>query len=328
MTAPAGMLQNNQISPGCYSLYGITVLSTMQLDCLRETPPGCASTELYDAPASIFRTAVPDTPLPSLPERWFRHVTLPDGTDYLRWSKLFEFLISPDGRRIACHALNDVSAETFQAYLVSQTLSFALIKQGIEPLHATVVVIGKQAVAFLGDCAYGKSSLGAAFVQAGHRLLTDDVLVTSHDAGQRHRTFAHPGPARIKLFPGIAAHLLGRHRPGVSMNPATRKLILPLTSSEHCTTAVPLAAIYVLRAPTSHPAPSKVVIRTLSPRQACLKLIANTFNTIITKPARLARQLAWAARMAGVVPVKSLSYPRRLTHISAVLTAIQKDLAQ
>jgi hypothetical protein len=241
---------------------------------------------------------------------------------------LFEFLISADGRRIAYHALTHGSRETLQTYLVSQTLSFALIKQGLEPLHATVVLIGEQAVAFLGTCGHGKSSLGAAFLQAGNRLLTDDLLVTSHVPGRPNVILAHPGPPRIKLFPKISVRLFGAGRSGAQMNPHTRKMILPLAHHEHCTKAVPLRACYVLQPPITRYSPALVTIGPLSPRQACLELIASTFNTIITEPARLARQFAWAAQLASAVPVKSLSYPRRLAHIPAVVVAIHKDLAR
>ncbi len=326
--ATTGLQRKRPAVPRQYHLYGITVRSTVPLDCPISAAPGRAGIELSEAPPSVFHDAVSANFSTMTDERWFRHIALPDGTDYLRWSKLFEFLISPDGRRIACHSLSGVSSETFQTYLVSQTLSCALLKQGIESLHATVVVIQDQAVAFLGDCGYGKSSLGAAFLRTGHAILTDDMLVTSMPDQHQPIVLAHPGPPRIKLFPKIAKTLLGRRRSGTPMNPGTTKLILPLSDREHCGQAVPLRALYVLRSPASRRALKHIAIRSLTQRQACLALIANTFNTVITEPPRPERQFNWAARLAGVVPVKSLSYPRRLSHIPAVVAAIHKDLAR
>jgi len=327
MIATIDLQRENPTTSRHYHVYGITVRSAMPLDCPVGTAPGHAGIELSESPPSMFHNAIHGK-LPTVSEEcWFRHVALPDGADYLCWSKLFEFLISPDGRRITCHALNGVSQETFQTYLVSQVLSCALLKQGIESLHATVVVIQGRAVAFLGDCGYGKSSLGAACLRAGHAVLTDDMLVTSVPDQQQPFVVAHPGPPRIKLFPKIARTLLGRHRSGTPMNPGTTKLIIPLSPREHCGQAVPLRALYILRPPNSRRALKHVTIRPLTQRQACLKLIANTFNTIMTEPARLAQQFTWAARLAGAVPVKSLSYPRSLADIPAVLAAIHKDLA-
>ena len=313
--------------PYRHHLYGIHVQSTMLLDCPLSTRSGPADIELCEAPTSQFNHVPPQQRRPSDTDDWFFRTPLPDGSDYLRWSGLFEFLISVDGRRITYHALTHGSRETLQTYLVSQTLSFALLKQGIESLHATVVVIQGQAVAFLGDCGYGKSSLGAAFLRAGHALLTDDMLVTSMPDQHQPIVLAHPGPPRIKLFPKIAKTLLGR-RSGTPMNPGTTKLILPLSDREHCGQAVPLRALYVLRSPASRRALKHIAIRSLTQRQACLALIANTFNTVIAEPPRPERQFNWAARLAGVVPVKSLSYPRRLAHLPAVVAAIHKDLAR
>ena len=85
--------------------------------------------------------------------------------------------------------------------MLGQALSFALVRQGFEPLHATVVVVDDHAVAFLGGNAFGKSSLAACFLEAGYRLLTDDLLILRESSD---RILAYPGPPRIKLFPKIA----------------------------------------------------------------------------------------------------------------------------
>ena len=58
------------------------------------------------------------------------------------------------------------------------------MKSGFEPLHATVVVVSGEAVAFLGESGYGKSSLAASFLDSGHQLLTDDLLILRASAGR------------------------------------------------------------------------------------------------------------------------------------------------
>jgi hypothetical protein len=200
-----------------------------------------------------------------------------------------------------------------------------LLKQGIEPLHATVVVVDDHAVAFLGDSGYGKSSLGAAFLRAGHRLLTDDLLVITEN---KRRFIAHPGPPRIKLFPEIAKTLLGEQTTGTPMNPTTTKLVIPLSSRQSTQTAMPLRAIYVLRPPSPRARGKKITIRSFPQREACLALVANTYNTVLKEPDRLAQQFDLAARLASNIPVKALSYPRTLARLPAVLEAIRADLAQ
>ena len=182
-----------------YRLYGVHVQSSIPLACPIGIAPSMADVSIHEAPPEYFAHAVQQHPEERATDDWFHRITLPDGSDYLRWTGLFEFLVSPDGRRIAYHALKHASQETFQTYLVSQALSFALIKQGLEPLHATVVVIGEQAVALLGTCGLGKSSLGTAFLQIGCRLLTDDLLVTSRTPGRPDWPWIWPAIHRVRV---------------------------------------------------------------------------------------------------------------------------------
>lgn len=306
-----------------YRVYGVCLRSHWPLPCPEGRGSSLAEVELCDARSALFSEALRGAALRADGEDWFQHRRLPDVSDYLRWSGLFEFLVSPDGRRIACHPLNGTSREAFCTYLLGQVLSFALLRQGIEPLHSTAVVIDGGAVGFIGDCGYGKSSLGAAFLQAGYPLLTDDLLVLKEDG---HGFLAYPGPPRIKLFPGIAKALLGDRVTGTPMNPQTPKLVIPLGPHQAAHTALPLRAIYVLRPPTPGSERMRVTIRSLSQRRACLELIASTFNLVVREPARLQRQLDLAARLASRIPVKSLSFPRRLARLPAVREAVLSDV--
>lgn len=303
-----------------YRVYGLSLRSRGVLPCPEGVGPALAEIELVDAPAALFGKVVAQ---PNDGD-WFHYRRLSDGSNYLRWSGLFEFLVSPDGRRIACHALDQASREAFHTYLLGQVLSFALLEHGIEPLHSTAVVVDGEAVGFIGDCGYGKSSLGAAFLQAGHRLLTDDLLVVKEE---RNGFLAYPGLPRIKLFPHIARRLFGGRLTGAPMNNFTPKLVIPLKQNRMARLgAVPLKAIYVLRPPGESPRNGRISIRVLSPRRAFLELVKNTFNPVIVEPWRLKRQFALAAQLTSRVPVKSLSFPRSLARLAAVREAIRSDL--
>jgi hypothetical protein len=284
--------------------------------------------DLSGAPAGFFARAAPSRPGAALGDRdWFHYRRLADGSEYLRWSGLAEFLVSADGRRVACRPFAGTAREAFHAYLLGQVLSFALLKQGMEPLHATCVTVDGGAIGFLGDCGSGKSTLGAAFLRAGHGLVTDDLLVVE----ERGTAFlAHPGFPRIKLFPGIGRRLLGRRAAGTSMNRFTPKLVIPLR--DHPTTrsrrATPLTALYVLARPPAGARAGRIMIRPLAPRRAFVELIRNTFNPVVGHRARLKRQFELAARIARRVPVRRLAFPRAVSRLDAVRAAIRADLAR
>lgn len=258
---------------------------------------------------------------------WFHSHRLADGSRYLRWAGLFEFLISPDGGRILYHRLQQASRESFDVYLLGQVLSFSLLARGIEPLHGTVAVINGGAVAFLGDCGSGKSTLGAALLARGFPILTDDVIALV----RRGRSWAvHPGIPRLKLFPSVARRLLGCGNPGrARMNPGTSKLVLPLLEGQTTSRPVPLKAVYVLCGPRRRGVrgSGSPRITRLSGPQAFLEVVRAAFNLLVLERDRLAGQFAFAASLAAGVPIRRLTYARRLSTLPAVCDAVLADLA-
>ena len=316
----------SQMSPCCYRLYGLLLRSVLPQPALAFAGSGIAVVEIFHGSASVFSRARREARIRLDEGKWFAHGRLSDDSDYLRWSGLFEFLVSADGHRIACRAFKGASQESFQTYLAGHVISFALLRQGIEPLHSTTVVIDGEAVAFLGDCGFGKSSLGAVFLHGGYRLLTDDLLVLKEEGDQ---FMAYPGPPRIKLFPEIARSVLGERVTGIPMNDQTSKLVIPLGQNEAVLpqSAFPLKAIYVLTPPSPNSPSHRITIRTLSPRRAFVELIKNTFNHLVVEPGRLKCQFVLATRLTTRVPIASLSYPRALKHLPDVRQAILANLS-
>jgi len=319
----------NERAPGkVYQVYGLRLRSAWSLTC----PPGngdcLARVELRESRSRLLqKTAWHLHTQPIEPEDWF-HRRLPDGSDYLRWGRLAEFHVSPAGSRITARPLNGRVQLSARAFLLSQALSFALLKQGFETLHATVIELAGEAIAFVGDCGHGKSTLAAAFLHAGARLLTDDLLVLEIHRGAQPLIRAHSGFPRIKLFPDSAKALAKGLGAGQPLMPGSDKLAFPLSERAHASGTSPLKAIYVLATLVRGEPRRHVAIRRLSQQRACLTLIANTFNPVITEPSRLARQFEWAAKLARAIPVKSLSYPRGLPLLPDVLAAIHADLAR
>jgi hypothetical protein len=306
-----------------YSLYGLRLKSEWQFPCPEGTKSSLAEIELIGNSRAYFSVAVRELAEHADSGKWFYYARLREGSDYVRWSGLFEFLVSADGRRIAGHPLANSTIEIFHSYLLGQVLSFALIKQGIEPLHSTVAVIDGGAVGWVGDCGYGKSSLGAAFLQAGYPLLTDDLLVLKE--GGKGFT-AYPGIPRIKLFPEIAKRMLGDGLRGTPLNNLTTKLLIPLGNHQSYREPVPLKTLYVLTPPKARSWCKRMTFRRLSQRRALMQLLKNSFNTVITEPERLKRQFDFFAKIVSKVPIKTLSYPRSLESLPLVREAILNDL--
>jgi hypothetical protein len=311
------------VHPATYSLYGINVRSPWFLPSAETTFPALATIDLFAGNSKLFANALDDAEAKLSPSQWDYYALLRNGAEYVRWNGLFDFIISARGNSIAARRLPGASWETFHTYLLGHVLSYALLKLGIEHLHATVVVIEEKAVGFLGHCSYGKSTLGAAFLQAGCQLLTDDLLVVDDEST---RLLAYPGVPRIKLFPEIAHALLGTQASGTPMNPFTQKLVIPLKPNQISRQPKHLSALYVLEAPTVKTSEQGVRINKLNRREVFLSLISNTFNTQVSRPNRLADQFAMATTLSNSLPIKSLSYPHDLSALPEVVKTIRAHL--
>jgi len=304
-----------------YRLYGLTVQSPFPLPCPRSRSQ--PDVRLTLAEAAVFAPAR-DRLSRRQRRDWFCSRVLDDGRVYIRWSELFEFLISADGRQITCRPLKHANPESFTSYLIGQVLSFSLLAFGREPLHGSAIVINRGAVALVGNCGYGKSTLAGALLGDGFRVVSDDVL-----ALERGKTgwILHPGIPRIKLFPSIARRLLGPHVAGTRMNPGTSKLILPLKSARTAGRPVRLRAIYVLSDPGSSSKASKSVrIEALTGGEAFLAVIRASFNLIDVRRARLQNQFANAGRVTADVPVRRLTYARSVSMLGKVCDALLADV--
>jgi hypothetical protein len=306
-----------------YCVYGIEIASDSPLALPNYSHDALGHVECLQAPGPIFEKAIENAVLDSLSDSWYRYAVIGDGSTYVAWDSIGEFLVTSDGRRIVCRRADDCFTESFQVYMLGQALSFALVQQRFEPLHATSVVVNDRAVAFVGGNAFGKSTLAACFLEAGDRLLTDDLLNLEES---RDAVRAYPGPPRIKLFPGIARRFLGAVADSVAMNPDTSKLILPIDERRTCCRPLPLDAIYVLAAPRDACRLHDVTIETLPPRQAFIALVSAAFNRRVTGRQRIERQFGMMTRVTELVPVRKLVYPRTLDRLQEVRNAVLDDL--
>jgi hypothetical protein len=308
-----------------YCVYGFVIVSDIPLVLPEYSQGGLGLVEVLSADPTVFLAAMQGVAFDPRSDSWYQYASLRDGSTYVRWDTVGEFLVTGDGRRITCRQVKGSSAESFQVYLLGQALSFALVKQRFEPLHATAVVVGDEAVAFLGHNAFGKSTLAACFLEAGCRLLSDDLLILQESSD---RILAYPGPPRIKLFPGIASRFLGHTVNPVQMNADTNKLILPVAEQQRCESPVVLKGIYSLADPGRGCRTPNVTIETLSAREAFVELVKGTFNRRLVTPERLERQFMVMTGLTSLISVKQLRYPRTIDRLQEVRGMVLADLAR
>ena len=79
-------------------------------------------------------------------------------------------------------------------------------------------------------------------------------------------------------------------------------------------------------APAGSPGPQAVCVAALTPRDAAVTLVRATFNQRLVTRDRLMRLFESAVGLAGLVPVRTLSYPRVLSRLPEVVTGILNDV--
>ena len=299
-----------------YRVYGLTLSSPLSLPI----PPAPHAS----APDVRFRPAAANT-FPRAarrPRDWFHYRALPDGAAHLEWRGLFEFLVSADGGTVRYRRLARATDASLGTYLLGHVVSFSLVARGAEPLHGTAVAIGRDAVVFVGECGEGKSTLGAAMLSRGARIVSDDLIAVRRRGGN---FFVAPGPARVKLYRRVARALVGARRES-RMHQDTAKLVLPLRPGERTDRPARLRAIYVIDGPRRGRPGRDVRIDVLSPASAVVELVRASFNLVIDTPERERRRFALASELARAVPVKRLTYPRSLAALPHVCDTILDDL--
>jgi hypothetical protein len=118
------------------------------------------------------------------------------------------------------------------------------LARGDHSLHAGSVDLGGRAVAFGAPGRYGKTTLAAAFVAAGHRLLAEDsTCVRTTGAGAS----AVPGPAMLRVRRDTFEHLAVPGATVIARDDDRVHLSLDLERRGTCD-PVPLAGVVLLRA--------------------------------------------------------------------------------
>jgi hypothetical protein len=299
-----------------YFVYGVTLTSDIPFDFPADAgAPSATRVSFARGNDEHFRDAAPEQ---EGDNGWFVYRELADGSVYFRWSGLYEFRVSPSGELVQHRPIGTTDPPVLQNFLFGQAVSFALVRQGLEPVHAAIVDVGGEAIALLGDCTYGKSTLAAAFLAQGCRLVSDDVLVVGREAA---RLLAQPGTGRIKLNPDSARALLPG-REGTPVFRGAEKRAFQLDERLAQRKAVPLRAFLVLPPPAERAGCARIAIETIEPTRLFHALVKNTYVRYMTDPARLRRNFAHNTQLAGAVDAFALRYPPGIRRLPLVVTTV------
>jgi hypothetical protein len=242
--------------------------------------------------------------------------------DLIRFSEVADFRVGD--RHIHCQLLDPDYAFTVEIHLLGLVMAYWFERKGIPMLHASAVEVQGHAVGFMASNRGGKSSLAATFVEAGHPLLTDDLLGIQEGAG---RFLGRPGYPSMRMWPDQAARFVEDWAELPLAHPwyAKRKISVgPDGFGSFVDRPLPLACCYL---PERRDDVSAVEFEPVPPGEAVIEMVRGSFLSRAVEGLELARErLPLLGRIAGELPLRRLVYPDGFEHLPKVRHAIVADL--
>jgi hypothetical protein len=217
------------------------------------------------------------------------------------------FVIDPARSTISLPAIDDPALREELLWAVPIVLCF--LERGDVPLHAAAVEINGGAVLLAAPGTYGKSTLAAAFSEAGYRLLSEDLVCLRSASVPA----VLPGPATLRLRPDVAEQMVIRSAERVPGSADRRRFSLR-SDARGDGRPVPLRAILLLRNSEGPPTVAPLAVQDAIPDLWALSLRlrnddgARCFQTLV--------------EAAGSVPVFNLRRRLRIDDLPATVACV------
>lgn len=233
-----------------------------------------------------------------------------------------EFLVDRRGTRVWARWPAHLTVEDTASYLLGPVLAFVLRLRGVCSLHASAVGITEEAVAFVGPPGAGKSTLAACFARRGYIVVSDDNVALIEQNGG---VLVPPAFPRLGLWPDAVEAMFGSPDALPLQTPTWEKRYLDLTADGYSfgSRPLPLAALYILggRPPDLRtPAATR-----LSPREALLALVRNSYVNYLLDRQMRARELELLGRLVTRLPVRQVFSPPDFAYVPEVCDAVLED---
>jgi hypothetical protein len=236
---------------------------------------------------------------------WVRAQRTPRGYR-IRFEGRADFLVDFDSRSIACDPV-DCPDAMMRHFLVDQVVPLMLSVDHVV-LHASSVVLNGGFAAFVGPGGAGKSTIALTLGRAGFVIGSDDGLLIEPESDPRTPRvprLATPSYPSVRVWQDSATVAATAASNPDEPPSAKRQFREGLAFFSE---PLPLIRVYVL-----DPEPSASTrFDPLSPREAAMTLVEQSYRLALDDRSSLARQLDALSGIARDVPAWRLSFPRRL----------------
>jgi hypothetical protein len=224
-----------------------------------------------------------------------------------------QFLISSSPTRVWACCPPGLGTDYLATYLRGPVMGFILRRRGVTSLHASALNFCGQALVLCGESESGKSTTAAALALKGTPVLCEDVTAFKVKG---HAYYVEPGYAQVGLWPDAVKALFGTADALPRLTPSWEKCFLPLDgdTARFEPEEQPLGVIYLLAPRT--PVKGAPRIEQLSPREALLGLVQNTYMNWLLDRKQRAAEFDFLSRLVTRIPVRRIvphSDPERIS---------------
>jgi len=310
-----------------YRLYGLVINSEDQLN---EVPP--VAHDDFD----IIVRRMSSSGDPNSKSDWFMDWHLPggepwvsfgkmDGGYLLRFNELADFTIDKDGKEIICMPGSGIPEDTIQHLLLDQVIPLVINLRGGEALHASAILTPHGVVAFAGSTGSGKSTVAGSLLKEGYPFVSDDCLTLLEKDKEIYAISAYPG---LRLWNDAKVYLFGEDGNEKSVAHYTSKLRVDIGDKTdcYCSRPQPFKRLYDIANSSEDDKMTDIIIKKLTPRDSFMALVRCAFRLDITDQTMLTRQFHFLERIASIVSVRRLIFPRDFNFLTTVREAIINDL--
>jgi len=211
-----------------------------------------------------------------------------------------QFWLDSEAREVWATWPAALSLEDVATYLLGPVLGLLLRMRGVPCLHASSVVFGDFAVAFVGSEGAGKSTTAAALARRGHAVVADDIVALFEREGSFYVVPAYP---YLSLWPDSVEIVYGADKKLPSFSPSynKRRLLLEENKLRFQENPLPLGAVFLLGQRDRNAAVP--VIESLPPREVLIALLANSYATNLLDKNMRAREFESLGRLVTNVPI-------------------------
>lgn len=242
------------------------------------------------------------------------------------------FYISKDGTNVISEKPDAIPSGDIESFVVGPILGYVLRIHDRICLHASVLEHKNKSFAIIGHKGAGKSTTAAALLQAGARLVSDDIaMILQNDKKQ---FIVYPGYPGTRLMPNVLSTFSLDQYDYKQVVSNNDKRIVPLSiqaDKQPCEgwqfqpLPCQLAAIYVLNQRQADLTATQIM--SLPKAQACIALTPHGYAGRSINKQQKNQEFEFMALLSRSIPIKSVDRPDNLECLPDIADALLHDFS-